>query len=131
VLFSCIILLLLRETDLYLALRRDFELRSRIPILGVGLFMDETLMATFKRYYADYRGAENVDQSFSDAYQAIAYHVIEQTDQFAQEENLAGIQTLIREFKEIGLVVGPSNDSLKELFEQELVEQVLDRRTPS
>ncbi|NOU89822.1 hypothetical protein GC102_29315 [Paenibacillus sp. LMG 31460] len=92
--------------------------------------MDETLMATFKRYYADYRGAANVDQSFSDAYQAIAYHVIEQTEQFAQEGNLADIQNLIREFKEIGLVVGPSNDSLKERFEQELVEQVLDR-TPT
>jgi soluble cytochrome b562 len=89
--------------------------------------MDETLIETFKRYYADYRGAATVDQSFTDAYQAIAYYVIDQTEQFAQRGNLEEIQNMIREFKEIGLSVGPSNDALKERFEQELVEQVLDR----
>lgn len=89
--------------------------------------MNETLMETFKRYYADYRSAANMDQSFTDAYQAIAYHVIERTEQYAQGGNLEEIQNMIREFKEIGLVVGPSNDSLKERFEQELVEQVLNR----
>ncbi|SDP12300.1 hypothetical protein SAMN04487897_1382 [Paenibacillus sp. yr247] len=89
--------------------------------------MNESLMDTFKRYYADYRVAANVDQSFSDAYKAIAYHVINQTEQFAQGGNLDEVQNVIREFKEIGLSVGPSNDALKERFEQELVEQVLDR----
>lgn len=87
--------------------------------------MEESLLMTFKRYYADYREAEGVDESFSDAYQAIAYHVINQTEQYVQEGNLSEIQNLIREFKEIGLSVGPSNDSIKEQFELELVEQVL------
>lgn len=89
--------------------------------------MDETLMETFKRYYADYRGSANTDQSFTDAYQAIAYHVIEQTEHYAQGGDLEKIQNIIREFKEISLFIGPSNDSLKERFEQELVEEVLNR----
>ncbi|MFD0695099.1 hypothetical protein ACFQZT_13405 [Paenibacillus sp. GCM10027628] len=89
--------------------------------------MEETLIQTFKRYYADYRAAVDVDQSFTDAYQAIAYHVIEQTGQLAQEGNLDGIQNLVREFNEIQLSVGGSNDSVKERFEQELVENMLDR----
>ncbi|MBP1966834.1 hypothetical protein [Paenibacillus aceris] len=89
--------------------------------------MNETLMETFKRYYADYRGSANMEQSFTDAYQAMAYHVIEQTDHFAQGGNLEAIQNMIREYKEIGLAVAPSNDALKERFEQELVEEMLNR----
>ncbi|KRE96834.1 hypothetical protein ASG89_30330 [Paenibacillus sp. Soil766] len=89
--------------------------------------MDETLIQTFKRYYADYRGAEDVDQSFTDAYQAMTFHVINQTEHYVQEGNLNKIQNLIREFKEMGLSLGPSNDSLKEQFEQELVQQELNR----
>ncbi len=89
--------------------------------------MEESLMDTFKRYYADYRGAEGVDQSFTDAYQAMAFHVINQTEHFVQQGNLHDIQNLIREFKEIELSTSPSNDSLKEQFEQELVVQELNR----
>lgn len=70
--------------------------------------MNETLMETFKRYYADYRAAANVEQSFTDAYQAIAYHVIEQTDHLAKSGNLEGIQNMVREFKEIGLSIAPA-----------------------
>ncbi|MDU0203963.1 MULTISPECIES: hypothetical protein [Paenibacillus] len=88
--------------------------------------MNETLMETFKRFYADYRVAANVEQSFTDAYQAIAYHVIEQTDHLAQSGNLEGVQNIVREFKEISLSIAPSNDALKERFEQELVEDMLD-----
>ncbi|MEC0232661.1 hypothetical protein [Paenibacillus alba] len=89
--------------------------------------MNETLMDTFKRYYEDYRSASNVDQSFKDAYQAISYHVIDVTEQLAHKGNLTDIQQLIREFREIGLATGPSNDAMKDRFEQELVEKVLDR----
>lgn len=89
--------------------------------------MNETLMETFKRYYADYRGSANMEQSFTDAYQAMAYHVIEQADHFAQGGKLEAIQNMIREYKEIGLSVAPSNDALKERFEQELVEEMLNR----
>ncbi|NOV00068.1 hypothetical protein [Paenibacillus planticolens] len=89
--------------------------------------MNETLMETFKRYYTDYRGSANMDQSFTDAYQAVAYHVIAQTDYFAQGGNLEAIQNMIREYKEISLSVAPSNDALKERFEQELVEDMLNR----
>ncbi|MDQ0901588.1 hypothetical protein [Paenibacillus sp. V4I7] len=89
--------------------------------------MDETLIQTFKRYYADYRAAADVDQSFADAYQAIAYHVIELTGRLAQEGKLTDIQNLVGEFKEIQLSISQSNDSLKEHFEQELVETMLDR----
>lgn len=91
--------------------------------------MDETLIQTFKRYYADYRAAVDVDQSFADAYRAIAYYVIDQTGQLAQEGKLEDIQNLVREFKEIRQSVGGSNDSVKERFEQELVENVLNRAT--
>ncbi|MEW9702893.1 hypothetical protein [Paenibacillus sp. SI8] len=89
--------------------------------------MGETLIETFKRYYADYRTATDADQSFADAYQALAYHVIEQTGRLAQEGNLADIQNVVREFTEIRHATGGSNDSLKDSFEQELVENVLDR----
>ncbi|NEW08562.1 hypothetical protein GK047_21415 [Paenibacillus sp. SYP-B3998] len=89
--------------------------------------MDEALIQTFKNYYAGYRTATNVDQSFSDAYQALAYHVIEQTGQFADKGKLGEIQTLVREFKNIQLAISPSNDSVKEQFEQELVEHLLNR----
>ncbi|MDR6881483.1 hypothetical protein [Bacillus sp. 3255] len=88
---------------------------------------DATLMETFKRYYADYRGSADMDQSFTDAYQAIAYHVIEQTSHYAEDGDMDKIQSLIRQFKEISLSIAPSNDSLKERFEQELVEEVLNR----
>jgi soluble cytochrome b562 len=91
------------------------------------LIMEETLIQTFKRYYADYRAATNVDESFSDAYQALAYHVIEQTGQLAQEGNVAEIQNVVREFTEIRNSTGGSNDSLKDSFEQELVENMLNR----
>ncbi|TXK72108.1 hypothetical protein [Paenibacillus sp. N3.4] len=89
--------------------------------------MNESLMDTFKRFYADYRTAANVEQSFTDAYQAVAFYVIEQTSQLAQESKLDDIKQLTREFKEIRFAISPSNDALKERFEQELVEKMLDR----
>jgi hypothetical protein len=89
--------------------------------------MEDSLLDTFKRYYADYRGAAPIDQSFAEAYQALTYHVINQTEYYVQQENLQEIRNLIWEFKEMGLQLGPSNDSLKEQFEQELVEQLLNR----
>ncbi|UJF32137.1 hypothetical protein [Paenibacillus hexagrammi] len=84
-------------------------------------------METLQRYYADYRTAADADQSFKDATQAIAYHVIEQTDRLAHEGDLPTIQSLMREYNEIRLKVGVSNDSLKERLEQELVERLLER----
>ncbi|MFC5447513.1 hypothetical protein [Paenibacillus aestuarii] len=89
--------------------------------------MNETLIETLKRYYADYRSAADSDQSFEDAYQALAYHVIEQTGQLAQEGKLTDIQNLIAQYHELRFSTGYSNDSLKERFEQELVEGMLDR----
>lgn len=89
--------------------------------------MEETLLETFKRYYADYRGAEGVDESFADAFQAMTFHVIHQTEQYAHQGNLQEIQNLVHAFKEISLSMSPSNDSLKEQFEQELVVQELNR----
>ncbi|GGA09091.1 hypothetical protein GCM10008018_63440 [Paenibacillus marchantiophytorum] len=89
--------------------------------------MNESLMDTFKRYYADYRSAANVDESFADAYHAISYHVINQTEQLANQGNLDDIQQLIREFREFRFSEGSSTDALKEHFEQELVQKVLDR----
>ncbi|MGG1552307.1 MULTISPECIES: hypothetical protein [Paenibacillus] len=88
--------------------------------------MNDSLLSTFKKYYEDYREGAGVDQSFTDAYQATAFHVIHQTEQYAQEGKLTEIQNVIREFHELGLQVGTSNDALKEQFELDLIGRILD-----
>jgi|GEM_PF-2183416 len=87
--------------------------------------MEETLMQTFKRYYAGYRAAENADASFDDALQALAHYVIDQTDSLAQEGLMDEVKSLTREFIRIREQTGGSNDTLKERLERELVEEVL------
>ncbi|MCD1259707.1 hypothetical protein B5M42_012775 [Paenibacillus athensensis] len=87
--------------------------------------MEETLMHTFKRYYAGYRAAENAATSFDDALQALAHYVIDRTESLAQEGRLDEVKSLTREFIRIREQSGGSNDTLKERLERELVEEVL------
>lgn len=84
--------------------------------------MEQTLIETFKAYYFDYRTVEDVDSSFEDALAAVAFAVIEKTGALADEGDLDGIRSLVREYKEIRLSTLGSNDSVKERFEQEYEE---------
>lgn len=79
----------------------------------------ETIIERFKSFYFDYRRTTDVDESFEQARNAIAYHVINEADQLAEAGDFDGVRSVCRQFREIQSSTYGSNDSVKERFERE------------
>lgn len=84
---------------------------------------EETLIEQFKRYYQDYRNADDVDESFDNAFAALTFSVIDQAGDMAERDDSEAIRRMVREFREIHLSIQGSNDSVKERFEREIREK--------
>lgn len=81
--------------------------------------MEETLIERFKSFYFDYRRTTTVDESFEQARNAVAYHVINEADRLASLGDFDGVRDVCRQFREIQSSTYGSNDSVKERFERE------------
>jgi hypothetical protein len=93
-----------------------------ISFVGGGLSVNETLIQTLKRYYADYRTLSEPIDSFAAALEALPYHVIDKIEELVQAGRYEDIKRLVREFREIHESTYGSNDSVLERFEEEYVE---------
>lgn len=85
----------------------------------------DTLFEQFKDFYFDYRQTTDVDRSFELARDALAFHVINETDRLTDSENLSGIKDLIRQYRDIHQSTYGSNDSVKERMEREFVSKLI------
>ncbi|MCI3921286.1 hypothetical protein MO973_13700 [Paenibacillus sp. TRM 82003] len=83
----------------------------------------ETLIERMKRFYEDYRGTSDVDESFRSALETVGFWVIESCGDHAERGDTEAIRNLVREYKEIRLSAQGSNDSVKERFEDEYRER--------
>ncbi|WP_438448386.1 hypothetical protein [Gorillibacterium sp. sgz5001074] len=80
---------------------------------------EETLIERFKAFYFDYRRTSDTNESFEQARNAVAYHVINEADRLAQDGDFDGVRSVCRQFREIQSSTYGSNDSVKERFERE------------
>jgi hypothetical protein len=79
--------------------------------------MRETLLQAFERFYSDYRDISGTQDSYADAFEALAYYVIAQVGILADEGKLDEVRYLVQEFMDLKLTSFGSNDSLQEHFE--------------
>jgi hypothetical protein len=87
--------------------------------------MKETLIQAFARYYSDYRAVSSTEESYTDAFEALAYYVIAQIGILADEGKLDEVRLLVHEFMDLKLTKFGSNDSLQEQFEAKLASKTL------
>jgi hypothetical protein len=87
--------------------------------------MRETLLQAFQRFYSDYRTISEADDSYNDAFEALAYYVIAQVGILADEGKLDEIRYMVQEFMDLKLTKFGSNDSLQEQFEDVFTSKVI------
>ncbi|WP_199614459.1 hypothetical protein [Paenibacillus alkalitolerans] len=84
--------------------------------------MEETLIEKLKQFYFDYRQTADPEESFSLAMQTMPHFVLHTAGHMADENDLEGIRSIIRQYEEFSIAPEGSNDSVQERFENEFRE---------